>query len=286
VSFERYALKAALTRTRSMGWRLRTGGAPDTTGTRIIMYHRIADDSDELAVSPERFRDQMALLASRGYTVLDVLSVGRGLAIGLPPRTIGLSFDDGFADVAEHALPVLEEYGFRATVFVATGVVSRRTAFSWYARQPPVLGWSEILDLDSRGILRFEAHTVTHPDLRALDGAAAWAEIASSKEELEAHLAREVSCFAYPSGLFSDREGELVREAGYELAVTCEPGVNTATTDRFALRRRQIDARDTIVDFEAKIGGGHDTPLPLRGLYRRLHYGRSACKPLLASSRR
>jgi peptidoglycan/xylan/chitin deacetylase (PgdA/CDA1 family) len=281
-----YPVKATLTRARSIGWRLRTGGAPDATGTRIIIYHRVAEDDDDLAVSPQRFRQQMAFLAARGYTVVDVLSAVRGLAAEPAPRTIGLSFDDAFADVAENALPVLEEHGFRATVFVATGVASGRTSFSWYRRQPAVLGWRDMAGLDAAGTLRFEAHTVTHPDLRALDEAAAWAEIASSKEELEAHLARKVSCFAYPSGLFGDRERELVREAGYELAVTCEPGVNTAATDRFALRRRQIDARDAIVDFEAKVGGGHDTPLPLRGAYRRLRYGRGAGKPLPASSRR
>jgi peptidoglycan/xylan/chitin deacetylase (PgdA/CDA1 family) len=286
VRLEPYAVKAALTRTRSARWRLRTDRAPDLRGTRIIMYHRVAGDGDELAVSPRRFREQMAFLASRGYAVLDVVSVVRGLADGaLPERAIGLSFDDGFADVAEHGLPVLEEHGFRATVFVATGVTSRRAEFSWYQRQPPLLEWSDIVELDARGTLRFEAHTVTHPDLRTLHESEARREIGGSKAELEAHLGREVTCFAYPSGLFGDRERRLVREAGYEAAVTCEPGVNTVGTDRFALRRRQIDARDTLGDFEAKIGGGHDTPLLFRGVYRRMRY-RGTGRPRLASSRR
>ena len=65
----------------------------------------------------------------------------------------------------------------------------------------------------------------------------------------------------------------MAEEAGYLAAVSCEPGVNVADTDRFALRRRQIDRRDRLVDFTAKVRGGHDTSLPLRDTYRRLRYG-------------
>jgi hypothetical protein len=49
--------------------------------------------------------------------------------------------------------------------------------------------------------------------------------------------------------------------------------VNRPDTDRFALRRRQIDARDRLLDFRAKLGGGHDSPLPMRNAYRRMRYG-------------
>ena len=97
---------------------------------------------------------------------------------------VALSFDDGYRDVAEHALPVLERQGFRATVFVATGVVDGTAKFTWYERQPPVLGWSDIVALDGSA-LSFEAHTITHPNLTALAPAAAEREIAGSKRALE-----------------------------------------------------------------------------------------------------
>ena len=73
--------------------------------------------------------------------------------------------------------------------------------------------------------------------------------------------------------------------AGYSAAVSCEPGVNGPQSDRFTLRRRQIDSRDRLLDFKAKVGGGHDTPLPLRGAYRRLRYGMRDAAPQRASSR-
>ena len=251
------------------------------------MYHRISDDRDELAVSPRRFREQMGFLAAEGYRVCDVPEVATRLAAGeLPQRTVGLSFDDGYRDVAENALPVLAEYGYRATVFVATGVTDGTASFPWYRAQPPLLGWDEIAELDRGGTLGFEAHTVTHPNLLAIDERRAAVEIAASKTELEERLDRAVTVFSYPAGLFGSRERRLVMEAGYRFAVSCEPGVNRPATDRFALRRRQIDARDRLLDFRAKVGGGHDSPLPFRGAYRRLRYGEGEGSPRWASSRR
>jgi len=282
-----YPVKAAATRARSAAWLARTRGRPDASGLRILFYHRVSDDRDHLAVQPRRFRRQMDFLASEGYRVVDVVEAVRLLDAGSPPaRTVGLSFDDGFLDVREEALPVLAEHGFRATVFVATGVTDGRASFGWYERQPPLLTWDDIAELDRQGTLEFEAHTVSHPNLLAVDDAGARAEIHGCKRELEARLERVVSAFAYPAGLFGERERRLAIAAGFASAVSCEPGVNLPGTDRFALRRRQVDARDRLLDFRAKVGGGHDTPLPLRDRYRRLRYGMGAGRPLRASSRR
>jgi peptidoglycan/xylan/chitin deacetylase (PgdA/CDA1 family) len=268
-----YLAKAGGTRARSAAWLMRTRGRLDTSGLRILFYHRVSDDRDELAVAPKSFTEQMDYLASQAYRVVDVLSAIELLDSGEPlARTVALSFDDGFLDVAEHALPILSERGFRATVFVAPAVTDGRTSFAWYQEQPPVMNWEDIVELDRDGTLRFEAHSLTHPNLPALDAATAKEEIAGSKRELENHLGRVVRAFCYPSGLFGERERTIVADAGFRIAVSCEPGVNKRSTDRFALRRHQVDARDSLLDFRAKLGGGHDSSPPLRGLYRRLRY--------------
>jgi peptidoglycan/xylan/chitin deacetylase (PgdA/CDA1 family) len=274
-----YAIKAAATRARSAAWFARTGGRLDIHGLRILFYHRVADDRDELAVTPRNFARQMDYLASQSYRVVDVVTAADLLDHGtLPARTIGLSFDDGYLDVAEHAMPILAGHGFRATVFVPPQVIDGSAWFDGYrrCRQPDVLDWDVIGELDREGTLRFEAHTLTHPNLLLLDEHVARHEIEGSKVALEARLGRLVQSFAYPSGLFGARERRLVREAGFRVAVSCEPGINGPYTDRLALRRRQVDARDSLLDFRAKLGGGHDTPLPLRAAYRRRAHGAAA----------
>ena len=281
------AVKVGLTRARSVAWRVRPRARGDAPGLRILLYHRVADDDDPLSLAPRRFREQMRHLAAEGYAVVDLMSAVAMLDSGeLPPRALGLTFDDGFTDVRDEALPVLAEHGFRATVFVTTGVTDGRLRFPWYSGpQPPVLGWDEVGALDKAGTLRFEAHTVSHPNLLSVDDASARAEMLDGRRELEQHLGRPVSAFAYPAGLFGERERRLVAEAGYTAAVTCEPGVNLPSSDRMALHRRQIDRRDRLLDFRAKIGGGHDTPLPMRNIYRRLRYGAGAGTPRRSSSR-
>lgn len=281
-----YPLKSAATGARSAAWLARTRGRPRKDGIRILFYHRVSGDDDELAVSPGRFRHQMEWLADEGYRVLDVRSVAALLTRGDDAeRVVGLSFDDGYRDVAENALPVLERLGFGATVFVATGVIDGETSLAWYEEQPPLLSWQQIERLDRQGTLRFEAHTVTHPNLVALGEDAARAEIAGSKSALESHIGRPVEAFCYPGGLAGPRDRALVAEAGFTTATSCEPGVNTPATDRLALRRRQVDARDRLLDFRAKVGGGHDSPLPLRAAWRRARYG-SRAMPAEASARR
>jgi peptidoglycan/xylan/chitin deacetylase (PgdA/CDA1 family) len=261
-----YPAKSLLTHTRAGWWRVRRPAA--APGVRILYYHRIADTDDELSVSPRRFAAQMEELARSGLRGVDTVEAALG-----GDNVIGLNFDDGYRDVAEHALPVLQRLGFRATVFIATGVTDGRARFHWYERQPALLGWEEIAALDRDGTLTFEPHTVTHPNLLALDDGEAEREIGGSKSELEERLERPAQVFCYPAGLFGARDRALVAAAGFRFAVSCEPGANTSDTDPLALRRIQVDRRDRLVAFRAKVGGGFDAPPPLRARWRRLRYG-------------
>lgn len=266
--------KPVVTRMGSVAWHLRRGVTSAGPGVRILYYHRVSADRDPLAVKPERFREQMEMLASDGYTVVDVVRamemLQRGEATG---RVVGLTFDDGYLDVAENALPVLEKHGFSGTVFVVTGALEGKARFEWYAKQPPLLTWDDITALDGASALTFESHSVRHPNFLAIGEEDARRELQDSRCALESRLGRPVSAFCYPAGLFSDRERRLARECGYRLAVSCEPGINLPTTDPFVLYRTRVDPGDNLFDFRAKVAGGHDAPPLGRSIYRRLRFG-------------
>jgi peptidoglycan/xylan/chitin deacetylase (PgdA/CDA1 family) len=264
--------RAALTRTRT---RFHVREPVDGAGQlRILYYHRIADEHDLLAVKPREFARQMDLLAREGFTVLDIASAWDRFAAGDGGgRLIGLSFDDGYRDFETHALPVLSQYGFSASVFVCPGLIDGTASMAWYRDAPPLLSWDSIIALDGEQI-RFEPHTVTHPNLTALDAASAAVEIRDSKRVLEGRLGRPARVFCYPGGLGGAREQALVREAGFEFATSCEPGVTVRATNRLALPRTAVERHDSVGDFRAKLAGVHDKSLPGRALYRRLRYGR------------
>jgi peptidoglycan/xylan/chitin deacetylase (PgdA/CDA1 family) len=276
-----------VTREATARWLFRTKGRPNGCGLRILFYHRVSGDRDELAVTPDRFREQMDFLACEGYRVVDVAEAADLLDDrGPDDKLVALSFDDGYRDVVDNGLPILAAHGFRATVFVATGVLDGDTSFAWYRRQPPVLTWEDIIRLDGDGILRFEPHTISHPNLLALDDPSARHEILGSKRAVERRLGREAFAFCYPGGLFGTRERSMVAEAGFRVAVSCEPGANTPDTDRLALRRIPVNAHDRLLDFRAKVGGGHDSSSHARGVYRRLRYGAPSPGSLASRPRR
>jgi peptidoglycan/xylan/chitin deacetylase (PgdA/CDA1 family) len=266
--------KAALTQVRVRTWK----PSRDPEGTlRIFLYHRITDDPDPLALSPAKFRDQMEYLASSGFRALDAVTALDLLYAGeLEPRTVALTFDDGFQDVLDNAQPVLAEHGFTATVFVATAVIDGEARYIWAPPDAATASWAEIHRMEASGVLRFEPHSRTHPDLRRLDDHEAQEEIAGSKIELERQIERETHAFCYPAGFFGLREPELVREAGLRYALTCEPGLNTASTDPYLIHRVQVESTDSLRTFTAKVSGSHDRPLLGRSRYRSARYGDGA----------
>ena len=266
--------KAALTEARVRRWK----PSDDPGGSlRIFLYHRISDDPDPLALGPAKFRAQMEYLASKGIRALDAVTALDLLYAGeLEPRTVALTFDDGFQDVLDNAQPVLAEHGFTATVFVATAVIDGEATYTWAPPDAATASWAEIRRMEASGVLRFEPHSRTHPDLRRLDDTEARDEIGDSKLELERQIERETHAFCYPAGHFGLREPELVRESGLRYAVTCEPGLNTAATDPYLLHRVQVESTDSLRTFTAKVSGSHDRPLPGRGRYRSVRYGDGA----------
>ena len=228
----------------------------------ILLYHHVGPKGTrahpELTVSPQRFDRQVRWLAMRGYqgiTAADWLRWVRQ-AKPLPPKPILLTFDDGYADLGEYALPVLRRYGFSAVVYVITGKIGGKVA------------WEEARDGESyrlmtadqirhwaREGIEFGAHSRTHRDLTALGPAQCKEEILGSKDELERITGTPPLSFAYPFGYLSETAKEYVR-SGFALAMSCDEGLNDLSTDAYQLKRTMVQPHDSIVAlaFRASLG--------------------------------
>jgi peptidoglycan/xylan/chitin deacetylase (PgdA/CDA1 family) len=118
----------------------------------VLMYHEVSEPAQatwgHLAVSPAVFREQLAHLHDAGYTTLTAGTLASPLAESrqVPPRAVILTFDDGFEDFHRHAVPSLGEYGFTATVFVATGWVQDAGPESAAGRPGRMLSWSQVAE--------------------------------------------------------------------------------------------------------------------------------------------
>jgi peptidoglycan/xylan/chitin deacetylase (PgdA/CDA1 family) len=255
--------KAALVRGQALAGTVR--GGTRRPGLRILYYHRISDERDPLAVTPAAFRRQMNALAASGQRVVDLYGID-DLALETDEAAIALTFDDGYRDVLEHALPVLREHGFPCTVFVVPGAIAGVATFSWYraGSMPPLAGWDELRAQERAGLVHFEPHTMTHPVLTTISLEHAQSEIAESKQVVEEELGRPARIFCYPGGYYSPREVDLVRECGYRAAVTCEFGANAAPFAHNELRRTIVERSDPLWLFRARLAGATDAPPPGR----------------------
>jgi len=244
--------------------RINRGGGIWHSGLRILCYHRISSDKDELAVSPSAFRAQMELMLQTGakpQTLDDAVDTVGDEMLG---RHVCVTFDDGYYDNLENAIPVLRDLGIPATIFVATKLIDGSAPVYWYANPPRLLTWGELHDISQEGRVAIGAHSRTHRALPMLPDDEAWDEIAGSRRDVQDRLGRPVTSFCYPAGLYGARDVRMVSAAGYSVGVTCAPGANGPGQQPQALRRLMIGSRDNLKMFEAKLSGLLDQPWGVR----------------------
>lgn len=169
-----------------------------------------------ISTSADVFRRQVKHLSEAGYSSLSLRDLVTSLKDGrsLPEKPIVLTFDDGFRNFYTHAFPVLNEYGFCATVFLVTDFCGKYNDWGGNPSDFPrseLLSWSEIKELNDAGI-EFGSHTKTHPDLTKLTPAEAEDEIVASKSAIEDALGHDTVTFAYPFGRFNDSVKDIAAD--------------------------------------------------------------------------
>lgn len=202
------------------------------TGVPILSYHEIASTEDDLySVTAEQFAEQMNYLEQKGYHAISLEELfafyeGKGT---LPNKPIVITFDDGYEDNFLTALPIMEKYNMKGTVFIVPNLVNT----------PDYLSWLQVSAMEKRNT-EIGSHTMNHIGMADATPEEQRKEIFESKTVLEQHTNKSIKFFAYPYGQFTPVTQQLLREAGYVGATSGIPGLNNKTTDAYALKRINI----------------------------------------------
>lgn len=180
-----------------------------TRGSKVpvLTYHSIDESGSVISTSPDVFRRQMRSLKDSGHAAISIAELASVLADGgdVPPKTVSLTFDDGFQNFYTSAYPVLCEYGFSATVFLVSDRCGKFNDWEDNHGALPVsrlLSWKEVGEIAENGI-EIGSHSRTHQDLSGMSAADAMREIVDSKTEIENRIGRPVRTFAYPYGRYN-----------------------------------------------------------------------------------
>jgi peptidoglycan/xylan/chitin deacetylase (PgdA/CDA1 family) len=261
----------------------------------ILCYHNVVSSGRSAVGDPgihmprERFARQMQWLASH-YTVVSLSEFVRRVSDGASMRQIAsITFDDGYAGVFEHALPVLRSLALPATLFVVTDA-GRRGGFWW--DQPGIVAsadpdrrreWLNALRGDEAAIcpegrtsdlpashrpadwetiraaagngIDIGAHSVTHRSLPTLSDSELEHEVVTGRAAIQRAIGIRPEFFAYPYGLWDTRVRSRIRLAGYRAGLTLDCGLNRPFADPCSLRRLNVPAGISEAAFEAWAAG-------------------------------
>jgi peptidoglycan/xylan/chitin deacetylase (PgdA/CDA1 family) len=202
----------------------------------ILTYHSIDPSGSPISVSPDSFARHVRFLASGRVQVVPLRDLPDA-----PPHTeaVALTFDDGFANNAAVAFPLLRDAGLPATVFAVTEFVGRRNDWTTGSHHGipslPLMDWDALGRAAEEGV-QIGAHSRTHADLSSLSPAAAEEEVAGCLSAIAARTGGRPATFAYPYGRSNPMVAALVRRE-CELGCTAELRALSIGDDRVLLPR-------------------------------------------------
>ncbi|HMK92368.1 MAG TPA: polysaccharide deacetylase family protein [Thermoleophilia bacterium] len=225
--------------------------SPRDLAVPILMYHALGtppagEPYPSLFVTVADFVAQMRYLAANHYTAV---TLGRVVAFwhghaNLPARPVVLSFDDGYRSDWRVAMPILQRLGWPGVLDLCLNNVRDRS-----------LGPRLVTALVRRG-WEVDDHSLTHPDMTALDASQLRRETAVSRRDLQRLTGQRVAFFCYPAGRFDARVVAALKRAGFRGATTELPGLARPGDSAFALHRVRVPYGMPMTDFAAALGSG------------------------------
>lgn len=207
----------------------------------ILMYHHIGDSYDQaaadLTVSPQNFEAQVKYFKESGYNSVTLKEAYNAFenSAALPSKPIVFTFDDGYEDAFVNAVPILKKYGYVGSFAIATELLGR----------PSYGVWNDVFYAKDQG-MEIISHSENHLDLTKpiYSKDDLYREIFLSKQILEEKLGTSIDFFVYPYGRFNQTVEQMIKDAGYKMALTTEFGTNIRENYLFEVQRVRVHGQN------------------------------------------
>jgi peptidoglycan/xylan/chitin deacetylase (PgdA/CDA1 family) len=225
-------------------------------GPFILMYHSIDNgSSDKFAVSLDSFREHLSSFLTNGFEFISLPSLVdslKSLKHASLNKKVVLTFDDGYKDFLTNVLPVLQNHGIPATVFIVTDMIGGSASWRIYCKEKSLMSEDDLLYIKSQNIT-IGSHTVTHPNLTALSHEELYRQLEDSHAKLT-YLGETFYSFAYPWGQLTSVVVDAVKKSGYECAAMVGGSMRLGRVDLYRLPRVDMCSAMEIKDFRVLFG--------------------------------
>jgi peptidoglycan/xylan/chitin deacetylase (PgdA/CDA1 family) len=218
----------------------------------VLMYHYIGDlpaNADAtrkgLTVSTQNFEDQVNFLATQGYSSITLDQLYAYLTKGqpIPDKSVVFSFDDGYADTFENAVPILEAHHMTGVFGIITGFAGTNSNYAT---------WQQIITAQKQDMV-IVSHSYSHPDFASKDQVYQDYNIAKSTVDLTQELGSPPSYFIYPYGKYNSTTEQVLKDHGYVMSFTTSYGFVRRGQNLLELPRVRVHGAETLPTFICEI---------------------------------
>jgi len=231
----------------------------------ILMYHKVSEDkADGLTIPVGKLDQQLFFIREKGYTIITFEELHRMISTGTPlsQKPLILTFDDAYENFTTHAVPLLEKYNLKATVFVPVGYMGKTNI--WDRGEEPILGPGILKELSKTDLIEIGLHSFLHRSYGDLAIEDINEDLANCINTLDFYKIHFVPVLAYPFGGFPKKDRtllaqmkELFREYNLVFAVRIGNRINPLPVrDPYELKRIDIKGTDSFFTFKIKLRKG------------------------------
>lgn len=224
----------------------------------VLMYHQFVEESKntkiETYVTKKQFERHLKILKFLGYTTITFRDLEKiGMENRFKKKYIIITVDDGYKNNYEIMYPLLKKYSMKAVIYLVSDLKYNKWDVEKYGEEKlELMDDQEIKEMIGSNLIEFGGHTMNHVSFYETSSLEANKEIKGNKEKLEKKYNIKLTSFAYPYGHITEISKNIVKEVGYNYAVSTDTGTGMIDDDFYDIRRTAID-KTSLFDFFRKI---------------------------------